>query len=138
MKTKLCLNDGVGVEVTDEHGTFYYFYENFKDDDGISRAYRHFNHGEKLVFYTPTWAKQVQFKQYMLLYKNLVENADAAEKAYEMYPESKELESEFDKTYKRQFDYMMFLCKTLMDWTGCDFNSAKRQINTDQISWLSF
>ena len=138
MKTKLCLNDGVGVEVTDEHGTFYYFYENFKNDDGISRAYRHFNHGEKLAFYSPTWAKQTQFKEYMELYKKMVALADEAEKAYEQAPESKEAEQLFDETYKRQFDYMMFLCNKLIEWTGCNFDSAKKQIITNQISWLSF
>lgn len=138
MKTKLCLNDGVGVEVTDKNGTFYYFYENFKDDDGISRAYRHFNHGEKLVFYSPTWAKQTQFKEYMELYKKMVVLADEAEKAYEQAPENKEAEQLFDETYKRQFDYMMFLCNKLIEWTGCNFDSAKKQINTNQISWLSF
>lgn len=138
MKTKLCLNDGVGVEVTDENGTFYYFYENFKDDDGISRAYKHFNNDESLIFYSSTWAKQTQFKEYLELYKKMVELADEAEKAYEQAPESRESEKLFDETYKRQFDYMMFICNKLVEWTGCDFNSAKKQVSTNQINWLSF
>lgn len=138
MRTKLCLNDGVGVEVTDVNGTFYYFYENFTNDDGISRAYKHFNHGEKLTFYSTTWAKQEQFKEYLELYSKMVSLADEAEKAYEQEPENKEAEKLFDETYKRQFNYMMFLCQRLIEWTGCNFNSAKKQINTNKISWSAF
>lgn len=117
MRTKLCLNDGVGVEVTDEHGTFFYFYENFANDDGISRAYRHFNHGEKLSFYSSTWAKQEQFKVFFELYSKMVSLADEAEKSYEQEPENKEAEKLFNETHKRQFEYMIFLCKRLIEWT---------------------
>lgn len=138
MRTKLCLNDGVGVEVTDASGTFFYFYENFENSDGISRAYRHFNHGEKLTFYSASWAKQEQFKEYLELYNKIVSLADEAEKAYEQDPENEEAEKLFDETYKRQFDYMMFLCQKLIKWTGCNFDSAKKQINTNNISWLAF
>lgn len=138
MRTKLCLNDGVGVEVKDASGTFFYFYENFKNSDGISRAYRHFNHGEKLTFYSASWAKQEQFKEYLELYNKIVSLADEAEKAYEQDPENEEAEKLFDETYKRQFDYMMFLCQKLIKWTGCNFDSAKKQINTNSISWSAF
>lgn len=138
MKTKLCLNDGVGVEVKNENGTFYYFYENFKNDDGMDRAYRHFNNGEKLTFYSSTWAKQTQFKEYMELYKNMVQIADTAEKEMLNDYTNAEKEAAFDAAYKREFDYLMFLCEKLIEWTKCDFHDAKKQIITQQIKWLSF
>ena len=138
MQTKLCLHNGVGVEVTDQNGTFYYFYENFEGDDGISRAYRHFNHGEKLCFYSTIWAKQTQFKEYMELYKKMVDLANEAEKAYAEAPESTEAEKSFDEAYKREFDYMMFLCKKLIEWTDCNFHEAKKQVIVNSIRWSSF
>ena len=138
MRPKILLNKGVGVEVTDANGTFFYFYEDFENDSAISRIYRHFNRGEKITFYSSTWAKQSQFKEYMELYSSMCKLADIAELEYAKEPENTEKEKAFDKAYKREFDYMMFLIKTLTEWTNCSFGDAKKQIITGQVHYSRF
>lgn len=137
MRTKLILNDGIGVEAINENGeSHFYFYENFEDDT-ISRIYRHFPN-EQLVFYSQTWAKQLQFKEYMQLYGEMVEFANQAEKEYEADPLSKEKEQSFNEAYKREFNYMMFLASKLIEWTNCSFDEAKKQVITGQVHYLRF
>ena len=114
MRTKLLLNDGIGVEVKYNENTFYYFYENFEGDDGITRAYKHFNHGEKLTFYSAHWAKQSQFKEYMNLFNTMEPNTE------------------------RYTKYVTFLVKQLTEWSTLDAQTAEKQIVTNQISYLSF
>ena len=138
MRTKLTLHKGVGVEVAGTHGPIYYFYEDFDGDDGISRAYKHFNHGESLTFYTGTWAKQSQFKEYMNLYNRMVYIADIANKEFDQNPESERAEKRFNEAYNRQVNYLAFLCKQLINWTGCTFDSAKQQIITNQVRYSAF
>lgn len=138
MRTKLCLHDGVGVEVTDSMSTVYHFYENFANDDGTSRAYKHFNHGEKLTFYSSTWAKQPQFKDYMNLYNRMLEIANIADKELQEHPQSERAQQRFKTTYERQINYLGFLCKTLIEWTKCSFDEAKKQIITNQIHYSKF
>lgn len=138
MRTKLCLHDGVGVEVTDSMSTVYYFYENFANDDGISRAYKHFNHGEKLTFYSSTWAKQSQFKDYMILYNRMVEIANIADRELQEHPQSERSEKRFIAAHERQLNYLGFLCKRLSEWTKCSFDEAKKQIITNQIHYSNF
>lgn len=133
MMKKTALYDGVGLEVTDPNGTSYYFYENFEGDDGISRAYRHFNKGEKLVFYSQTWARQTYFKQYMETYKKLVEESNNAEKDFFANPYSINAENTFKEAYFKQIEYLFVMCRRLIDWTKCDFESAKKQIITDTV-----
>lgn len=69
---KMCAskNSGIGVEVDG----LIYFYEDFKDDDGISRAYRHFGTDSNITFYSMTWAHQRRIKELMDLYIALKEN----------------------------------------------------------------
>ena len=138
MRTKLCLHDGVGVEVTDSMSTVYYFYQNFANDDGISRAYKHFNHGEKLTFYSSTWAKQSQFKDYMILYNRMVEIANIADRELQEHPQSEKAEKRFTVAHERQLKYLGFLCKKLIEWTKCSFDEAKKQIITNQIHYSNF
>lgn len=140
MKTKLCLANGMGVEVTDNNGTFYYFYEAFGNDfeDCINRIYKHFNHGESLVFYTNKWARQTQFKEYMSLYLQMVKQADEAMDAYEADPMNEEKEKAFDAAYKREFNYMAFLVKEYIEWANVDIQTAKKHIITNQVHYSKF
>lgn len=67
---KMCAseNDGVGVKVD---GVFY-FYENYKNDDAISRVYRHFGGDRNITFYAMSWARQQRIHELMSLYIDVV------------------------------------------------------------------
>lgn len=71
---KMCVseNSGVGVEVDG----LIYFYEDFDNDDGISRSYRHFGTNKKMTFYSMTWTRQRRVKEFMNLYKIMAENSE--------------------------------------------------------------
>lgn len=114
MKTKLILNKGVGVEVTDSNGTFYYFYEDFEGDDGISRAYKHFRNGEKLVFFSSRWAKQTQFKEYMEHFRGMEQGTE------------------------KQVNYLTFLADKLSQWSSLDKQTAAKQIIMNQVQYSAF
>lgn len=103
MRTNLCLHNGVGVEV---NGVCYFYEGNVKE--AISRAYAHSN-GKQMTFYSQTWARQSQFKEYMELYKKTRNKT--------MFP---------------------FLVKTLIEWTGCNADQAESQITNDAIHWSAF
>ena len=111
MKTKLCLYKGIGVEVTDKNGKFYYFYEDFAGDAGMNRAYRHFNKGEKLVFYSSSWARQEQFKEYMEHYRKM------------------------EKGTEKQLEYIRFLAGKLAQWSSLDMMAAAKQIILERVSY---
>ena len=116
MRTKLTLNDGVGVEIEGTYGSIYYFYEEFENakEDCISRAYRQLGIENIKAFYSTTWAKQSQFKEYIELF-------------HKMEPET-----------ERYNKHLEFLIKQLIKWSTLDEEKAKKQITSDQVSYLSF
>lgn len=130
MISKLLRHNGVGVRVTTITGfTDYLFYEDFSDEegnvnDGISRAYKHFSHGEQLVFYSNKWAKQIMFKQYLKHYY-------ALEKIAMLYPDDNAIQEKCDQFHE-------FLVKTLVRYTGFSDRKAKRQILLNAISYNKF
>ena len=103
MRTKLCLHNGVGVEL---NGVCYFYAGDAKE--AISMAYAH-SHGKQMTFYSQTWARQNQFKEYMELYK---------------------------KTHSESM--LPFLIKTLISWTGCNADQAESQITSGTIRWSAF
>ena len=130
MISKLLRYNGIGVRVTTITGfTDYLFYEDFSDEegnvnDGISRAYKHFSHGEQLVFYSNKWAKQIMFKQYLKHYY-------ALEKIALLYPDDNDIQEKCDQFHE-------FLVKTLVRYTGFSDRKAKRQILLNAISYNKF
>lgn len=130
MISKLLRYNGIGVRVTTITGfTDYLFYEDFSDEegnanDGISRAYKHFSHGEQLVFYSNKWAKQIMFKQYLKHYY-------ALEKIALLYPDDNDIQEKCDQ-------FNEFLVKTLVRYTGFSDRKAKRQILLNAISYNKF
>ena len=130
MISKLLRYNGVGVRVTTITGfTDYLFYEDFSDEegnvnDGLSRAYKHFSHGEQLVFYSNKWAKQIMFKQYLKHYY-------ALEKIAMLYPDDNDIQEKCDQFHE-------FLVKTLVRYTGFSDRKAKRQILLNAISYNKF
>lgn len=130
MISKLLRYNGIGVRVTTITGfTDYLFYEDFSDEegnvnDGISRAYKHFSHGEQLVFYSNKWAKQIMFKQYLKHYY-------ALEKIALLYPDDNAIQEKCDQFHE-------FLVKTLVLYTGFSDKKAKRQILFNSISFNKF
>lgn len=130
MISKLLRYNGIGVRVTTITGfTDYLFYEDFTDEegnvnDGISRVYKHFSHGEQLVFYSNKWAKQIMFKQYLKHYY-------ALEKTALLYPDDNDIQEKCDQFHE-------FLVKTLVRYTGFSDRKAKRQILLNAISYNKF
>lgn len=130
MISKLLRYNGIGVRVTTITGfTDYLFYEDFSDEegnvnDGISRAYKHFSHGEQLVFYSNKWAKKIMFKQYLKHYY-------ALEKIALLYPDDNDIQEKCDQFHE-------FLVKTLVRYTGFSDRKAKRQILLNAISYNKF
>lgn len=130
MISKLLRYNGIGVRVTTITGfTDYLFYEDFSDEegnvnDGISRAYKHFSHGEQLVFYSNKWAKQIMFKQYLKHYY-------ALEKIALLYPDDNDIQEKCDQFHE-------FLVKTLVRYTGFSDRKAKQQILLNAISYNKF
>ncbi len=130
MRTKLLRYDGIGVKVTTLTGcTNYFFYENYIDakgqpNDGISRAYKHFTHGEHLVFYSTKWAQQLEFKEYLILYHKL-------QKVVDEYPDNRTIQEHYEH-------YEDFIVKRLMKYTGFSERRAKRQILRNSISFNKF
>lgn len=109
---KMCISesDGVGVEYKGN----YYFYENFPEDDAISRAYRHFGTAE-LIIYSKRWAHQRNIKQFMKLY----------EKMY--------IFCEFDRAEK----LAEVIAKYIDKWSGCGFDAALKQVKSYKVSYRS-
>ena len=130
MLSQLLRYNGLGVRVTTITGfTDYLFYEDFSDEegnvnDGISRAYKHFSHGEQLVFYSNKWAKQIMFKQYLKHYY-------ALEKIALLYPDDNAIQEKCDQFHE-------FLVKTLVQYTGFSDKKAKRRILFNSISFNKF
>lgn len=130
MISKLLRYNGIGVRVTTITGfTDYLFYEDFSDEegnvnDGISRAYKHFSHGEQLAFYSNKWAKQIMFKQYLKHYY-------ALEKIALLHPDNNAIQEKCDQFHE-------FLVKTLVQYTGFSDKKAKRQILFNSISFNKF
>lgn len=130
MISKLLRYNGIGVRVTTITGfTDYLFYEDFSDEegnvnDGLSRAYKHFSHGEQLVFCSNKWAKQIMFKQYLKHYY-------ALEKIAILYPDDNDIQEKCDQFHE-------FLVKTLVRYTGFSDRKAKRQILLNAISYNKF
>ena len=110
---KMCVSktNGVGVEVDG----LIYFYEDFDNDDGISRAYRHFGTEKPMTFYSMAWAHQKSIKEFMNLYRIMVDNHET-ERAYRL---------------------AKVIAKYITEWSGCDEKNAMEQIEAMQISYSS-
>lgn len=110
---KMCTSDnsGVGVEVDG----LLYFYEDFGNDDGVSRAYRHFGTSKKMVFYSMSWARQRRIKEFMNLYKTMIENHET----------------------ERASNLAKVITKYIVKWSGCNEEKAMEQIKAMQVSYLS-
>lgn len=110
---KMCTskNDGVGVEVD---GCFY-FYEDFKDDDVISRAYKQLETDKNMVFYSMTWAHQRRIRELMDLYKAITENGEV----------------------ERAKRLATVIAKYISKWSGCSNKKAIGQIKNMQVHYLS-
>lgn len=110
---KMCAskNDGVGVEVDGR----LYFYEDFKDDDGISRAYRQLGTDKSMVFYSMTWARQRRIKELMDLYKAITENGEL----------------------ERAKRLATVIAEYISKWSGCSNENAIKQIKNMQVHYLS-
>lgn len=110
---KMCVseNSGVGVEVDG----LIYFYEDFDNDDGINRAYRHFGSDKQMTFYSMTWARQRRIKEFMDLYKTMVANNE---------------EERADRLAK-------VIAKYIAKWSGCTIEKALEQIENMQVSYLA-
>lgn len=130
MQAKLLRYKGVGVKVITVTGfTSYFFYEDFENQDGtincgIDRAYKHFSHNEHLIFYSNKWAKQVEFKDYLIHYKKLQQLAEA-------YPENPIIHNQL-------VSFEEFITERLMKFAGFSQRTAKRQILRNSISFNKF
>lgn len=111
MKMCVCKNSGVGVEVDG----LIYFYEDFQNDDGISRAYKHFGADKQMTFYSMAWARQRRIKEFMDLYKTLIENGEA----------------------ERANRLATVIAKYIVKWSGCTEEKAIEQVQKMQVSYLS-
>lgn len=139
MRKRLLSESGIGVMIKDERGRHYLFYQDYINDDARSRAIRHLkNDNTEIKFYSVKWARKSQFKEYMQLYSNMVKLANIAEKEYKAQPDSGRAAYRFNYTYDRQFNFLKFLCNTLVKWTGCSFDHAKRQIICEQVDYECF
>lgn len=109
---KMCAsdNDGVGVEVDG----LIYFYEDFGNDDGIGRAYRHFGTDKPMTFYSMAWARQRRIKEFMNLYKTMRDNHET----------------------ERADGLAKVITKYIVKWGGCSNETAVRQIETMQVSYI--
>lgn len=58
--------------------------------------------------------------------------ADHAAADYEANPEDAEIEAEFDRAYKIEFDYMMECVARLQDLINIDFHTAKKMIMAER------
>ena len=110
MKHLLLKHDGIGVQIEKEGSSQFYFYENFGDSDGMDRAYRHFLqiHGDKITFYTSSWAKQSEIKNWMEIY-----NAEPGEEKSKVIAEK------------------------IRDWTDYSFEDALEQVIQNRIDYLA-
>lgn len=103
--------DGVGVEVD---GVIY-FYEDFPDNDGMSRAYKHFD-GKNITFYSRTWARQRRVKRMMDCYKSNILSFGASEAAAE---------------------YAAIIAEYIVRWSNCTKEKALEQVEGLQVNYLS-
>lgn len=110
---KMCAseNSGVGVEVDG----LIYFYEDFDNNDGIGRAYRHFGTDKKMTFYSMSWAHQKRIKEFMDLYKIMVANNET----------------------ERAEGLAKVIAKYIAKWSGCGEEKAMEQIEAMQVNYLS-
>ena len=77
MRNLLLRRKGIGVKVITVTGeSFFFFYEDFDESKGITRARKHFRFNEHLVFFTSKWAQQSAFAEYMDHYKKLLSIAE--------------------------------------------------------------
>lgn len=110
---KMCAskNSGVGVEVD---GLFY-FYEDFENDDAISRVYRHFGTNKQITLYSMAWAHQKRIKEFMNLYKTIVKNGET----------------------ERAEKYANVIAKYITAWSDCTHEKALEQVKNMKISYLA-
>lgn len=138
MRAKLLNNSGVGVRVKDARGIFYFFYQDFINDDARMRALRHFKDADSIKFFSVSWARQSQFKEYMRLYNDMVRLANIAERELQQHPDCNRAVHRFRYTYDRQINYLKFLCDILVKWTQCSYVQAKRQIINNEVVYKNF
>lgn len=108
------------------------------NDDARMRALRHFKDADSIKFFSVSWARQSQFKEYMRLYNEMVKLANIAERELQQQPDSDRATHRFRYTYDRQINYLKFLCDTLVKWTQCSYVQAKRQIINNEVVYKNF
>lgn len=125
MRNLLLRRKGIGVKVITITGeSFYFFYEDFDDNKGITRARKHFRFNEHLVFFTNKWAQQSAFAEYMDHYKKLLSIA-------ENYPDDSAVQETF-QTYRD------FVISRLRQYTGFSTRKAAKQVLEQRISFNKF
>lgn len=125
MRNLLLRRKGIGVKVITITGeNFYFFYEDFDDSKGITRAKKHFRFNEHLVFFTNKWAQQSAFAEYMDHYKKLLSIS-------ENYPEDVGVQETF-------LNYRDFVIARLRQYTGFSSKKAAKQVLEQHISFNKF
>lgn len=125
MRNLLLRRKGIGVKVITVTGeSFFFFYEDFDDSKGITRARKHFRFNEHLVFFTNKWAQQSAFAEYMDHYKKLLSIA-------ENYPDDIAVQETFQ-------NYKNFVIARLRQYTGFSTRKAAKQVLEQRISFNKF
>lgn len=125
MRNLLLRRKGIGVKVITVTGeSFYFFYEDFDDNKGITRAKKHFRFNEHLVFFTSKWAQQSAFAEYMDHYIKLLTIA-------ENYPDDIAVQENFQ-------NYKNFVIARLRQYTGFSTRKAAKQVLEQRISFNKF
>lgn len=125
MRNLLLRRKGIGVKVITVTGeSFFFFYEDFDDSKGITRARKHFRFNEHLVFFTNKWAQQTAFAEYMDHYMKLLAIA-------ENYPDDIAVQETFQ-------NYKNFVIARLRQYTGFSAKKAEKQVLQQRISFNKF
>lgn len=125
MRNLLLRRKGIGVKVITVTGeSFFFFYEDFDDSKGITRAKKHFRFNEHLVFFTSKWAQQTAFAEYMDHYMKLLAIA-------ENYPDDIAVQETFQ-------NYKNFVIARLRQYTGFSAKKAEKQVLQQRISFNKF
>lgn len=125
MRNLLLRRKGIGVKVITVTGeSFFFFYEDFVDSKGITRAKKHFRFNEHLVFFTSKWAQQTAFAEYMDHYMKLLAIA-------ENYPDDIAVQETFQ-------NYKNFVIARLRQYTGFSTRKATKQVLEQRISFNKF
>lgn len=127
MRYLLTRYNGVGVKVTtNDHKVYYYFYEDFKDSNGMDRVREYFKQKTniRLTFYSNKWAMQSSFMEYLDYYIKLQKLA--SENSDDVFLQIK---------YKK---YQEFLIEILQKYTNFSVEKATEQVLKPSISINKF